>query len=311
MIQRALDNEEGNIKEHKNYLKAEEEKRKKARTIKTQNVTGPVLRWISKTEDEKSKVQVEVTPPQPQPTAIPAYGQYTAAQMNSYYTQLYQYLASHSRTLTTQLGSDPTPVSTEQTSTSRLLTVSGTPFFISTPSVEATSSESKIETKAAMSSVGLACPPAIVSTAPSSSATAAAPSTTAYSSQFRNTIPYSSTSYNTLTPTTAASTPVPSVFQPTFFTPSDTTVPVQSSQKQYVEEERIEKVAKNYVIVETDQQDGIAKPSWKDLMTSMFGDHIKWDEVKVLAGKGRPLGEWSLSKIMLVLSFILIPVRSG
>ena len=71
---------------------------------------------------------------------------------------------------------------------------------------------------------------------------------------------------------------------------------MQSSQKQYVEEERTEKVVKNYVVVEADQQDGIAKPSWKDLMTSMFGDHIKWDEVKVLAGKGRPLGEWSCQR---------------
>jgi len=217
-------------------------------------VTGPVLRWISKVEDEKFKVQVEVTPT-PQPIATPAYGQYTAAQMNAYYTQLYQYLASHSRTLTNQAGADSTSVSTEQTSTSRLLTVSGTPFFMSTPSVEAASSEAKFETKVPSSS----------------SATVAAPSTTAFSSQFRNPIPYSFTSYNT-------------------------TPPVQSSQKQYVEEERTEKVVKNYVVVEADQQDGIAKPSWKDLMTSMFGDHIKWDEVKVLAGKGRPLGEWSCQR---------------
>jgi len=298
LIQRALDNEEGNTKEHKNYLKAEEEKRKKARTVKTPNVTGPVVRWISKVEDEKFKVQVEVPPPQPQPTAIPAYGQYTATQMNSYYTQLYQYLASHSRTLTTQAGSDLTPVSTEQTSTSQLLTVSDTPFFMSTPSVEAALSEAKFEAKATMSSVRPACTSAMVSTAPSSSSTTvAAPSTATFSSQFRNTIPYSSTSYNTLAPTAAASTPVPSVFQPTFFTPSENTVPVQSSQKQYVEEERTAKVAKNYVIVEAGQQDGIAKPPWKDLMTSMFGDHTKWDEVKVLAGKGRPTGEWSCQRL--------------
>jgi len=294
LIQRALDNEEGNTKEHKNYLKAEEEKRKKARTVKTPNVTGPVLRWISKVEDEKFKVQVEVPPTQPQP----AYGQHTTTQMNSYYTQLYQYLASHSRTLTTQIGSDLTPVSTEPTSTSQLLTVSDNPFFMSTPSVEAALSEAKFEPKAVMSSVRTACTPALVSTAPSSSpATVAAPSTTAFSSQFRNTIPYSSTSYNTLAPATAASTPISSAFQPTFLTPSETTVPVQSSQKQYVEEERTAKVAKNYVIVEAGQQDGIAKPPWKDLMTSMFGDHTKWDEVKVLAGKGRPTGEWSCQRL--------------
>lgn len=48
--------EEGNIKEHKNYLTMEEEKRKKARVIR-ETVEGPLLRWISKTVNEKFAVE--------------------------------------------------------------------------------------------------------------------------------------------------------------------------------------------------------------------------------------------------------------
>jgi len=284
LIQRALDTEEGNIKEHRNYLKAEEEKRNKARVIKMPTVTGPLLRWISKIEVEKFKVQVEVTPPQPQPTAIPAYGQYTAAQVNSYYAQLYQYLASHSRALsamTAQVGSSSTSAGAEQTSTSQLPTVSGAPFFISTPSVESASGALATASSVGTSAVMLAAP-SVTITAPST-----APSSTTFSFRFQNATPCPSI-YHSQAPTTAALKTATSAVQPTFFTSTETTAKAQPSQKQYVEEERAEKATKNYVVVEADQRDGIAKPPWKDLMKAMFGDHVKWDELKVLSGKGRP-----------------------
>jgi vacuolar protein sorting-associated protein 72 len=51
-----------------------------------------------------------------------------------------------------------------------------------------------------------------------------------------------------------------------------------------------EKVAKNYVIHERSQYEGVPKPSWNETMEAMFGDHVKWDELKVYVGKGRPLG---------------------
>ncbi|KAI0063065.1 hypothetical protein BV25DRAFT_1915397 [Artomyces pyxidatus] len=50
LIARALDMEEGNISEHKNYLSVEEEKRKRAHVVRTV-VQGPLLRWVSKRED--------------------------------------------------------------------------------------------------------------------------------------------------------------------------------------------------------------------------------------------------------------------
>lgn len=86
LIARALDTEEGNIIEHRDYLKLEEEKRARARVVRTA-LEGPVLRWISR----KEHVRVEVTPPVPA-TYPPQYGfVYNPHQGTSYSgTQNYQ-----------------------------------------------------------------------------------------------------------------------------------------------------------------------------------------------------------------------------
>jgi hypothetical protein len=46
---RALDMDEGNIVEHKNYLFVKEEKRKRAHAVRA-TISGPLLRWISRHE---------------------------------------------------------------------------------------------------------------------------------------------------------------------------------------------------------------------------------------------------------------------
>ncbi|KAI0825324.1 YL1 nuclear protein-domain-containing protein [Trametes gibbosa] len=71
LISRALNMEEGNIAEHKNYLTIEEEKRRKARVVRT-NVQGPLLRWISRADE----ITVRVDPglPLARPTLYPYYG---------------------------------------------------------------------------------------------------------------------------------------------------------------------------------------------------------------------------------------------
>ena len=51
LIAQALDTEEGNIIEHRDYLKNEAEKRKRARVVRTA-ITGPLLRWTSRKEEE-------------------------------------------------------------------------------------------------------------------------------------------------------------------------------------------------------------------------------------------------------------------
>ncbi|EIN13281.1 hypothetical protein PUNSTDRAFT_139878 [Punctularia strigosozonata HHB-11173 SS5] len=53
LIARALDTEEGNIIEHRDYLSLEEEKRRKARVVRP-HIEGPVLRWISRGEPTKT-----------------------------------------------------------------------------------------------------------------------------------------------------------------------------------------------------------------------------------------------------------------
>jgi hypothetical protein len=67
-----------------------------------------------------------------------------------------------------------------------------------------------------------------------------------------------------------------------------------NAQQQLSEPEtRLETVTKNYVVHELAQHKNTPKPSWRDTMESMFGDHVKWDEVKVFVGKNRPLCEYS------------------
>ncbi|KAJ7032509.1 YL1 nuclear protein-domain-containing protein [Mycena alexandri] len=62
LIARALDAEEGNITSHRDYLKIEEEKRRRARVVRP-TVTGPLVRWLSRVEEVKV-----VVPPPPPPT---------------------------------------------------------------------------------------------------------------------------------------------------------------------------------------------------------------------------------------------------
>lgn len=72
LIARALDMEEGNISEHRNYLTLEEEKRRRARVVRT-TVQGPLLRYISRKEEIKVMVQpVAVSMPSSMPNGVSA-----------------------------------------------------------------------------------------------------------------------------------------------------------------------------------------------------------------------------------------------
>ncbi|KAL1751907.1 YL1 nuclear protein-domain-containing protein [Schizophyllum commune] len=75
LIRRALDNEEGNVAEHRDYLKREEEKRRKARAAK-QKLNGPLVRWVSRTEEVVTCVpDLDAPPPPPLPPPLPAASQ--------------------------------------------------------------------------------------------------------------------------------------------------------------------------------------------------------------------------------------------
>ncbi|KAF9235858.1 YL1 nuclear protein-domain-containing protein [Melanogaster broomeanus] len=95
--------------------------------------------------------------------------------------------------------------------------------------------------------------------------------------------------------------PAPSVLTPSHNVPAPTTStpvapPVPPTQPQPVStpapppvDYRTEDVCKNYVVHELSQSTP-AKPLWKDTMSAMFGDHVKWEELKVFTGKGRTFG---------------------
>jgi len=64
---------------------------------------------------------------------------------------------------------------------------------------------------------------------------------------------------------------------------------------------RTEEVTKNYVIHENSQDESATRPPWKDTMAAMFGDHVKWEDVKAYVSRGRPLCELCKSYHILTL----------
>lgn len=70
LIARALDTEGGNIIEHRDYLEQEEEKRRRARVVR-KALNGPILKWVSRIEDEKVPVEPLRPPQASTSTAIP------------------------------------------------------------------------------------------------------------------------------------------------------------------------------------------------------------------------------------------------
>ncbi|TRM64097.1 YL1 nuclear protein-domain-containing protein [Schizophyllum amplum] len=67
LIRRALDNEEGNVSEHRDYLKREEEKRRRAR-VQRKALVGPLVRWVSRGEEVVTRVPDPYAPR----TSVPA-----------------------------------------------------------------------------------------------------------------------------------------------------------------------------------------------------------------------------------------------
>ncbi|KAI0791781.1 YL1 nuclear protein-domain-containing protein [Abortiporus biennis] len=227
LISRALDMEEDNIKEHRNYLVLEEEKRARAR-VERMSINGPLLRVVSRIEDERVRVEL---PPQPSVSTIQAPSpkiQTPASHVQIPPPPPIQYGYSYPGA--------PLP-NTPKSASNR-------PTFFH-PSARATSQNPY--------------PPPPVTPTP-----------------FMYQYPppsQPSTSNQPLAPAT-----VPVVVQP----------PAPPPEPTY----RTEKVSKSYVIHEippTGKDDDPKKPTWNSTMTAMFGDHVKWNELKVFSGKGRPM----------------------
>lgn len=223
LIARALDNEEGNIVEHRDYLKNEEEKRKRARVVRA-TVEGPLLRWVSRGEEIKVIVPPSTMPAYPLPQSIHPYGSFSSASGSMPYGQNYS-PAMPSGSYVGALNYTPPIVGSASTATAT-----------------ANTTASSLPRK----------PPA--------------------QSQFEptNYIPYS--------PQVNASISGP------------TTIPAPQQAISVAQPiERTEKIARNYVVHELSQYEGAPKALWNETMSAMFGDHVKWDELRVYTGRGRPL----------------------
>ena len=172
LIARALDMEEGNIVEHKNYLFVEEEKRKRAHAVRA-TISGPLLRWVSRHET----------------VTVPAESQSLPGMLE--------------------------PLSLQE--------------FSDTYSNDGDGGNSSTSPASGHLNTALA------------------------------------------------------VLQP-----GDS---VDASQPAHSHKPRTEKVSKNYIIHETSQDESATRPPWKDTMAAMFGDHVKWEELKAYVSRGRPLCE--------------------
>ncbi|KAF5311818.1 hypothetical protein D9619_003597 [Psilocybe cf. subviscida] len=296
LIAAALDTEEGNIIEHRDYLKNEEEKRKRARVVRT-TISGPVLRWVSKTE----QVKVPVPPPPPPPppavsvtASIAPVSPTLPALYRGLYGQPYNYATG-----TTSFSSSTAGIVSTFPATSSQSTIS----FSSYPNYLASTTPT----------FPIWPPPASSSQATHTSIFSVNSLTAAALNNTSSTVVSPpSTATATANPTTAASVispPPPS--QPVATTPpaatppaSDEVVPASSTSEGQAQvsggeigetpaapepEFKTETVTKNYLIHELDQQKSAPKPTWTQSMTAIFGDHVKWDQVKGFVGKQRPL----------------------
>ncbi|KAF9268752.1 hypothetical protein L218DRAFT_1048558 [Marasmius fiardii PR-910] len=209
LIARALDNEEGNLVEHRDYLKSEEEKRRRARVIR-ENISGPLVRFISRGKEVKLQ---ETQAPSPLLSSAPSVGPVG-------YTYTY--------------GFSQTPASGFSTYGQHLSS--------------ATTSYYRTETSQSI------------------------------------TIPESMAS-----PLTCSNLPVLQLapIAPSADYQRGPNKP--SAQLEQTIGQRDVKVTQNFIIHELGQHDKSPKPQWSETMEAIFGDHVKWEDIKVYSGKSRPL----------------------
>ncbi|KAF8060864.1 YL1 nuclear protein-domain-containing protein [Lyophyllum atratum] len=274
LIALALDNEEGNIVDHRDYLKIEEEKRRRARVVRAA-VDGPLIRWISKGEEIKV-----IVPPPPVPTFVPtrapyAYAPYNASGPTVYGQTPYTYSAGVFPHMASggYVGVAGNYTSSAPTAQVAYQSTSQTSY----PASQSTSQPTTQPiTQVASQPAAQSASPSAVQAGPQSTTQSALQSMAQPLSQPpTQTMQYQPTNYN----------PYMAQFQST----APGTLPVWTPPPPPQPTERIEKVAKNYVVHELAQEDGVSKPAWNETMAAMFGDHVKWDELKVYVGKGRPL----------------------
>lgn len=258
--------EEGNMTEHRDYLRTEEEKRARAANLVRETVQGPLLRWVSRIEEVKI-IHLEPAPP-PLPPKTPTLTPPIQTQASSVSTSAasgsvttisspatppafpFQYGYSYPGVPMPNVV-PPTPSSSKSTPTYFHPSAQAVPYFARYPS----------------------------SAAPTAPATQ----------------PPTPFVYQTFPPP-----PVPPPSNPQ--SPNEVALPVPQSQPQLAsapssppkQVERVEKVMKCYLYHEVapgDRQEP-EKPTWGSTMAALFGDHVNWEELKVFTTKGRPMGRF-------------------
>ncbi|KIJ04804.1 hypothetical protein PAXINDRAFT_104010 [Paxillus involutus ATCC 200175] len=272
LIARALDAEEGNIIEHRDYLRLEEEKRARARVVR-QSIDGPVLRWISRKETVKVGVKPPLPTPAPAVPAIPAVPAQTYAARYSFVYGPGVAFGSGMR------GGVATGATGSQ--------AYSMPFYPYIPPIAQSATPNTQDPPSSAKTTGSPVPPQPPPVDASVTSTSAPPTDAASASL---PIPF-------VPPTPTGLTPSPNVPSPQM--PAPVAPPVPPAQPQLVPipipvpaappvEYRTEDVCRNYVIHALSRS-APAKPLWKDTMSAMFGNHVRWEELKVFTGRGRPL----------------------
>lgn len=241
LIAMALDTEEGNIREHRDYLKNEEEKRKRARVVRT-TISGPKLRWVSRLE--------EVKVPIPPPPTIPQHS--TISLSSPSYRSVY---GQPGTPFTYSYASGSLVKTSIPPATTSSLTQVATPNFTSPYQFQTSpfaiwppNQQPYYPTTSTQSALSTSLPPSAEPT------------------------------YQTF-PATTSTTPLP-----TPINSNHPDQPIDSPAPEY----KTEITTKNYLVHELAQHRGAPRPSWVDNMKALFGDHVKWEELKVFVGKNRP-----------------------
>ncbi|KAF9554770.1 YL1-domain-containing protein [Agrocybe pediades] len=273
LIAQALDTEEGNIVEHRDYLKNEVKKRERAKVVRAK-VEGPLIRWTSRSEEVK--VLVPPPPPPPPPPAPVAAAIPSRPSSASVHRSVYGPPGSLFTPTTYSFSGGSTMVSTIATVSSPQPQISST-LTASQPSTttfsyyqpyQALESSAYPIWQPPMVPPAQAAQPSAPISQPTPSPNPAPPIATAQSQNPAQESPV----------VTATSPPdaAPQVSQET---------PAAAPEPEY----KMETQTKNYIVHELAQRKGHPKPTWMETMTAMFGDHVKWDEIKVFVGKNRPL----------------------
>ncbi|KAG6829901.1 hypothetical protein H0H92_003034 [Tricholoma furcatifolium] len=317
LIALALDNEEGNIVDHRDYLKVEEEKRKRARVVRA-TIEGPLIRWISRGEEVKVVVPPPPAPTYPQARMGYGYAPYGAISSAPYGQSLpYTYpaglypsgYASYYPVIPAVTTPVPPAVGTSSSQQPQLLQETSTSPDATKPSTD----ENQLP-QPDLQPAPSATPPPVSSShphPPSQPPTALNPPSTSTPSQQESqaTPPSSSTHQPATQPVTQSVAPLATQtqpaaqinsYQPLHYnpyiahlqsggTPGNPPMPIWAPPPPPAPIERTEKVSKSYVMHELAQDESAPNPPWSDTMAAMFGDEVDWEEVKVFVGKNRPI----------------------